>query len=142
MMGLNCFVIRDSAFGFSSLMRYATKQQWIRHNIIANWRGLEEGSPNNQEAVGLGALLPRVLKEWKLDEKQRGEEIAAAWRDLVGEFFAKHTAPDMIKRGVLTVRVLHSTIHHTLMMEKRRLLAKLQEHFGVEEIKDLRFRNG
>lgn len=123
-------------------MRFASKSKRTRHRLVADWRGLEDGPLNDSEALGLGALVPRILKEWKLDEKQRGDEITAAWREIVGEFIAQHTAPDTIKRGVLTIRVLHSTIHHTLMMEKVRLLAKLQERFGKGEVREVRFRHG
>jgi hypothetical protein len=123
-------------------MRYASKHQWARHHLISAWRRVEDGSPNECEAVGVGELVPDILKGWKLDEKQRGEEITAAWREIVGEFFAQHTAPDSIKRGVLTVRVLHSTIQHTLTMEKARLLAKLQERFGKDVVRDMKFRHG
>src|SRR5688572_1038173 len=108
-------------------MRYASKSKRLRHKLIADWRGVEDGPLNDSGTVGVDELLPRILKEWKLDEKQRGEDIVAAWRETVGEFIAKHTAPDSIKRGLLTVRVLHATIHHTLMMEKAHLLAKLQQ---------------
>src|SRR6185436_13706995 len=108
----------------------------------ANWRGVEEGALNDSEAVELRELLPRILKDWKLDEKQRGEDITAAWREIVGEFFAKHTAPDALKRGVLTVRVLQPTIHHALNMEKARLLGRLQQRFGRTEVRDLKFRHG
>ena len=94
------------------------------------------------EPPGVGGFIQRVLKEWKLDEKMLGDEIAAAWRMAVPEFIARHTAPDTIRRGILTVRVLHSTIHHTLVMEKVRLLARLQERFGRDTVRDLRFRHG
>lgn len=123
-------------------MRYASKSKRLRHRLIAEWRGVEDGPLNDCGTVGLGALVPQILKTWKLDEKQRGEEITAAWREIVGEFIAKHTAPDTIKRGVLSVRVLHSTIHHTLMMEKAKLLAKLQERFGKTEVREVKFRHG
>jgi predicted nucleic acid-binding Zn ribbon protein len=123
-------------------MRYVSKSKRLRHRLITDWRGVEDGPLNDCEAVSVDALLPKVLKEWKLDEKQRGEEITAAWREVVGEFLAKHTTPDSIKRGVLTVRVLHATVHHTLMMEKARLLARLQQRFGEGEIRDLKFRHG
>lgn len=123
-------------------MRFASKQQRARYRLIANWRGVAEGPINSCEPVGVGKLMPAILKDWKLDEKQRGEEITAAWREIVGEFFAKHTAPDAIKRGVLTVRVLQPTIHYTLNMEKGRLLARLQDRFGKEAVRDLKFRHG
>lgn len=123
-------------------MRFASKSKRIRHRLVADWRGVEDGPLNDSEVMGLGALVPHVLKEWKLDEKQRGDEITAAWREIVGEFIAQYTAPDTIKRGVLTIRVLHSTIHHTLTMEKARLLAKLQERFGKGEVREVRFRHG
>jgi hypothetical protein len=123
-------------------MRFVSKHQWLRHRLIADWRRVEGESPNNCEAVGVGELMPRILKDWKLDEKQRGEEITTAWREIVGEFFSQHTAPDAIKRGVLTIRVLHSTIHHALNMEKARLLARLQERFGKDGVRDIKFRHG
>jgi predicted nucleic acid-binding Zn ribbon protein len=103
---------------------------------------VEGESPNNCEPLDVGELVPGILKGWKLDEKQRGEEITAVWREVVGEFFAQHTAPDTIHRGVLTVRVLHSTIQHALTMEKPRLLARIQDRFGKDGVRDLKFRHG
>jgi len=123
-------------------MRYASKSKRLRHQLVANWRGVEDGPLNNCEAIGVGELMPRILKDWRLDEKHRGEEITAVWRDIAGEFFARHTAPDAIKRGVLTVRVLQPTIHYALTMEKARLLARLQERFGKSEVRDVKFRHG
>ncbi len=123
-------------------MRYASKQKRLRHQLLANWRGVEDGAVNDCEPVGLGELMPRILREWKLDEKRRGEEITAAWREIVGEFFAQHTAPDAIRRGVLTIRVAQPTVHHALSMQKGRLLERLQERFGKDEVREVKFRNG
>jgi hypothetical protein len=123
-------------------MRYASKSKRLRHNLVASWRGVEDGPLNDSETVGVGELMASILKEWRLDEKQRGEEITAAWREIVGEFFAKHTAPDTIKRGVLTIRILQPTVHYALTMEKARLLARLQERFGKSEVRDVKFRHG
>jgi hypothetical protein len=123
-------------------MRYASKSKRLRHHLVASWRGVEDGPLNNCETVGVGELMPCILKEWRLDEKQRGEEISAVWREIVGEFFAKHTVPDAIKRGVLTVRVLQPTVHYALTMERARLLARLQEKFGKSEVREVKFRHG
>ena len=124
------FVIHS---GFS--MRFVSKHQWLRHRLIADWRRVEDGSPNNCEPLGVGELMPRILKGWKLDEKQRGEEITAAWREIVGEFFGQHTAPDTIHRGVSDRPGPSLTIHHALNMEKSRLLARLQEPFSAPGIR-------
>ena len=50
--------------------------------------------------------------------------------------------PDSLKLGVLTVRVLQPAIHHTLLMEKARLLQRLQERFGKSTVREVKFRHG
>lgn len=123
-------------------MRFVTRQQRLRHNLIADWRGVEDGPLMDSPAVGLDSLIPEILRAWKLDERLHEEELSSAWRETVGDFIAQHTAPDSLKRGVLTVRVLQPTIHHTLMMEKGRLLKRMQERFGKETVREVRFRHG
>jgi predicted nucleic acid-binding Zn ribbon protein len=123
-------------------MRRASRQQRLRHRTIAEWRGVEDGPLINNEAVSLQAVVAQVLKEWKLDDRMKLDDVAKAWRGLVGTFIAQNTAPDSLKRGVLTVRVLQPAIHHTLAMQKVTLLQKLRSHFGDDAIKDVRFRHG
>jgi hypothetical protein len=45
-------------------------------------------------------------------------------------------------RGVLMVRLMQPAVHHALMMEKPRILARLREKLGHVGIKDLRFKHG
>lgn len=123
-------------------MRYVTRQQRQRHQIIADWRGAVGEPVQDLPALGMDTLIPEILKVWKLDGRLREEQVSAAWNELVGDFIAKHTAPDSIKRGVIMVRVLQPSIHHTLMMEKGKLLRRLQERFGADEVKDVKFRHG
>lgn len=123
-------------------MRRATRRERLRHQAITDWRGVEDGPLMDSQAQSLGAIIPQILKTWKLDERLREDDVAAAWEGIVGAFNARHTAPDGLKRGVLTVRVIQPALHHTLMMQKGTLLKRLQERFGEKEIKDLRFRHG
>jgi predicted nucleic acid-binding Zn ribbon protein len=123
-------------------MRWANRRERLRHQAITEWRGVEDGPLMDSHAQNLGAIIPQILKTWKLDERLREDDVAAAWEGIVGSFNARHTAPDGLKRGVLTVRVLQPALHHTLMMQKGALLKRLQERFGEKEIKDLRFRHG
>ena len=123
-------------------MRRATRQQRLRHRTIAAWRGVPDGPLIDNAFVPLQDVLAQVLKETKLTDQMRLDDTAAAWRGLVGDFIAQHTAPDALKRGVLTIRVLQPAIHHTLAMQKGTLLQKLQAHFGAGVLKDIRFRHG
>ena len=123
-------------------MRYATRQQRLRHQMIAEWRGVEDGPLNSSAVVSPGDLIPGILQGWKLNDTLRHDEVAVLWSTLVGEFIARQTAPDGLKRGVLTVRVIQPAIHHTLLSEKARLLCELQERFGRDVVRDLKFRHG
>ena len=123
-------------------MRYVTKEQRRRHQMIEEWRGLSNGPIQDLPAKKIEDVLSQVLKTWKLDERFRQDDLAAAWQELVGDFIAQYTAPDALHRGVLIVRVLQPALHHSLMMKKSRLLKRLQERFGSEELKDIRFRHG
>lgn len=93
-------------------------------------------------ARNVDEIVTQVLKSWKLDERLREDDLAAAWQELVGDFIAQYTAPHSLNRGILVVRVLQPALHHSLMMEKPKLLKRLQARFGVKELKDIRFRHG
>lgn len=123
-------------------MRYPSKLQRLRHRLISEWRNVDEGPVQDLPALKIGDLIPGVLKDWKLDDRLKAEEMQAAWKDIVGDFVAQHTAPEGIKRNVLIIRLTQPAIHHTLMMRKADLLKRLQQRFGVKTIKDIRFQHG
>ncbi len=123
-------------------MRRATKLQRLRHRLIADWRGAAGAPLFDNPVVTPQSLIPGLLHEWKLDERLQLDDALAAWRELVGDFIAQHTTPDGLKRGVLTVRVLQPAIHHTLAQQKARLLQNLQNRFGADTVRDVRFRHG
>ncbi len=123
-------------------MRRVSRLQRVRHQLMTDWRGVEDGPLIDEPPKTLDELIPGILKSWKLDGSLHTDEVSAAWQEMVGDFIAKHTAPDGLKRGVLTVRVLQPAIHHALMSEKPKLLVRLQQRFGATVVKDIRFRHG
>ena len=69
--------------------------------------------------------------------------LAAAWKELAGEFLAEHTTPAKLIDGVLTVRVMHPTLRFELERRwKRELLEKLRTRFGPGVVRELAFRLG
>ena len=123
-------------------MRYANRQKKLRHKMIADWRGVEDGPLNDSPVESPASLIPKILQDWKLNDTLRLDDVAALWSELVGAFISRQTSPDGLKRGVLTVRVIQPAIHHTLLSEKARLLRALQERFGASVVRDLKFRHG
>jgi predicted nucleic acid-binding Zn ribbon protein len=73
----------------------------------------------------------------------REEEIIAAWAEIVGDFFARHSRPVRLHQGVLVVNVLQPTVLYELDRQwKSVILAKLKTRFGGKLLKELRFRVG
>ncbi len=99
----------------------------IRATVIAEWRGLPERPFPRDTARAVGEVVVKLMVNLGLAERLREEEVTRAWRELVGDFVADHSAPQRLQNGVLTVRVLQPTVHYELdRVFKPQLLAKLK----------------
>jgi hypothetical protein len=47
-----------------------------------------------------------------------------------------------MERGILTVRLIQPSAHHALMLEKGKILKRLQNRLPAAKIRDIRFRHG
>lgn len=110
--------------------------------MISAWRGAPEPSLVNVPTRVAGDLIAGILKQAGLAERAQLEEVLEVWREIVGEYLFGQTQPDSVMRGVLMVRLMQPAVHHALMMEKPRILARLREKLGHVGIKDLRFKHG
>jgi predicted nucleic acid-binding Zn ribbon protein len=61
---------------------------------------------------------------------------------MVDKFVAENARPVSMKRNVLFIQVLHSTVFYELERMRGQILAKMQERFGKENIRDVQFRLG
>ena len=115
----------------------------LRARAIAEWRGLPETPFPEDTAKPIGDALAKVMKGLGLSERLHEEEVWGAWKEIVGEFFAKHSSPQRLKDGVLYVNVLQPTVHFELeRVWKREILAKLKKRFGGRVVREMRFRLG
>ena len=90
----------------------------------------------------VGDILPTVLKSIGLDQRLREQEILAIWPEVVGEEVAARTQPFKIERGVLHVRVDHSTWMQELHFMEQEILRKLKEKAPDIELVRIRFGSG
>ncbi len=115
----------------------------MRSRVIAEWRGLPDDRFPKETAQPIGPLIEKLLGSLGLSQRIREGEIKTAWEAVVGEFLAKHAAPASLNQGVLIVHVLQPTVHFELeRVWKRTLLKKLQERFGQNTVREIRFRLG
>jgi predicted nucleic acid-binding Zn ribbon protein len=115
----------------------------LRRAVIAEWRGLPSDPPRPDRAQPLSDLLPKVMQKLGLKERLQESEVIGAWKALVGDFIAAHSAPVALHEGILYVRVLQPALHYELeRVNKPEILRKLKQRFGARVIRDLRFRLG
>ncbi|HEX8280144.1 MAG TPA: DUF721 domain-containing protein [Chthoniobacterales bacterium] len=115
----------------------------LRAAVIAEWRGLPEPKLRPDKWEAPGDVLPALMRKLGLAERLQENEISGAWRSVVGEFIASHSAPVSLREGVLYVRVLQPSLHYQLeQISKREILRKLKQRFGARVIREVRFRLG
>ncbi|HPA19827.1 MAG TPA: DUF721 domain-containing protein [Verrucomicrobiae bacterium] len=109
----------------------------------ADYRQLCGVGPDAQWATGDAkppkVVLGRLLEKLKLEERFRQAEIQALWPRLVGEFNARHSHPDSLRRGVLLVRVTHAPLRHHLEMMRSELIRHFEEQLQSTTIREIRF---
>lgn len=91
------------------------------------------------EAKPIGLVLGRLLEKLKLEERYRQAEIQALWPRLVGEFNARHSHPDSLRRGVLVVRVTHASLRHHLEMMRVDLVRRFDAELKSGTVREIRF---
>lgn len=122
--------------------RKPTARQITRHRLVAAWRGVEDGPLMDLPALTVAELAPKIVAQCGLANRVKLEDVLAAWEEIVGTFLFKLSRPDVIERGILTVRLLQPTAHHALSLEKSKILARLQTKLPDAKIRGIRFRHG
>jgi predicted nucleic acid-binding Zn ribbon protein len=117
--------------------------QSLRKWVIQEWRGLPEPEAKLDRTLSVREILVQLAPKLGLEGRLREEEVVAAWAEIVGDFFAKHSRPVRLHQGALVVNVLQPTVLYELDRQwKSVILAKLKKRFGGKVIRELRFRVG
>ena len=122
--------------------RKPTPQQLMRHRLVAAWRGVSDGPVITLPTLSVADLAPKIVAAAGLADRVKLEDVLSAWQEIVGDLLFKLTRPDSIERGVLTVRLTQPSAHHALMLEKSKILKRLQAKLPSAKIRDIRFRHG
>ncbi|MDR3406152.1 MAG: DUF721 domain-containing protein [Chthoniobacter sp.] len=119
------------------------KPEQLRARALAEWRGMPARFERPDRAVSAAEAVQKVMQSLGLGDRLKANEVLAAWQEIVGEFFAKHSAPHQLKDGVLYISVLQPTVHFELdRVWKRDILAKFKQRFGARTVREIKFRLG
>ena len=115
----------------------------LKAAVLAEWRGLPEKKVRPDRWQAPADVLPKLMQQLGLSERLRENEVIEAWKNIVGDFIAAHSAPVSLRDGVLFVRVLQPALHYQFeTISKAEILRKLKQRFGGKTVRDLRFRVG
>jgi len=117
-----------------------------RERVLAQWRGvnlspIERARAHSAKSVG--AVLPRVLSELRIERRLGEAEIVKVWNNLIDPTITAHAQPVGLRKGTLFVSVDNSVWHCEIVRFRRReILERLQHSFGKELIARISFRVG
>lgn len=81
--------------------------------------------------------IKQMLKVYRLDRKFDETALVAAWPDLIGQAIANRTTQLYIRDKKLYVKVESAVIKHELMLMRRQILGRMNEHVGKVVVEEL-----
>lgn len=122
-------------------MRYRPRRP-LKDRVLAEWRGYWEPQDVSKYESTLSDAVGKTMKGLGLNDRFNEEMVFDAWNEMVDGFIAANARPISLERRVLAIQVLHSTVHYELERMKGDLLRRMQERFGPDKIREIRFRLG
>ena len=95
-----------------------------------------------KKPVSIGTALPRVLEELGFDGMHAALRITECWGAVVGEEFARHCRPTLLRGAVLEVSADSSVWSQELRFRRGDILAGLRRALGPDAPTDLRVHLG
>lgn len=117
-----------------------------RQRVLAAWRGVDltpEEIARADRAAAAGAVMPRVLKDLRIDNRRAEAEVVKVWNDLIDPNIVAHAQPTGIHKGTLFVTVDSSVwLAEIVRYRRKEILDRLQHSFGRDLIARISFRVG
>lgn len=117
-----------------------------RQRVLAQWRGIDTAPLEKAQcvrALPTSAVLPKVLREFRIDHRRGDAEILKVWNQLLDPLIVAHAQPTGLHKGTLFVSVDSSVwLSEIVRYRRKEILARLQHSFGRDLISRVSFRVG
>lgn len=95
-----------------------------------------------RRAKPIGELLNHLIIRCGIAAEKSQDELNNRWQLAVGPAYAGQTRVGKLRRGILEIWVLHSSLLQELVFAKDDYLQQLNQTPNTTKIRDLRFRIG
>jgi hypothetical protein len=126
----------------STRRRKPGRADLMRMDILREWRGADEALDLNSGVHSAGRFIHAILRDAGLEDGINEDELRAAWKELAGDFIARHTEPLSIKGGQLVLRVTQPAMRFHLEQMKPMLLTRIRGQLGEDRIRSVKFTLG
>ena len=117
-----------------------------RQRVLAQWRGVDLAPLEKARAVSArtaGDVLPRVLKDLRIEARQGEAEVVKVWNSLIDPNITAHAQPANLHKGTLFVNVDSSVwLSEIVRYRRKEILDRLQHSFGKNVIQKISYRIG
>jgi Dna[CI] antecedent, DciA len=114
----------------------------IRLAILREWRGGEEVADLNAGIHKAENFVTAILRAAGAEDGLHEDEVRSMWKELAGEFIARHTEPISVKGGHLVLRVTQPALRFQLEQMKPMLLTRIRDQLGANRIQSVKFTLG
>ena len=114
----------------------------IRRDVLREWRGCDEVGDLRDRVNSAADLVDSVLGSLGIRDGLQEDEVRSAWKELAGEFIARHSEPLSVKQGHLVLRVTQPAMRFHLEQMKPMLLGRIRKQLGEGRVRSVRFTLG
>ncbi len=114
----------------------------IREEILREWRGAEEPADLNAGIHLAEKFVAAILRAAGAEDGLHEDQVRATWKELAGDFIARHTEPISVKGGNLVLCVTQPALRFQLEQMKPMLLTRIRDQLGEGRIKTIKFQLG
>ncbi len=123
-------------------MKRHPRPDGIREAILREWRGCDEAPDLGAGIHRAQDFISAILRASGAEDGLHEDEVRGAWKELAGDFVAKHSAPLSVKNGQLVLRVNQPAMRFHLEQMKPMLLERIQSRLGKDRIRSITFSHG
>jgi predicted nucleic acid-binding Zn ribbon protein len=114
----------------------------IREEILREWRGADEPADLNTGIHLAQKFVAAILRAAGAEDGLHEDQVRATWKELAGDFIARHTEPISVKGGHLVLRVTQPALRFQLEQMKPMLLTRIRVQLGENRIQSVKFTLG